>query len=732
MNRDENFSQLLQLALQDENLQAALKRFIAAYRTQRAKAMEGIDFNAVREELRKIKEQAVDQLPRLIRTFREQAEKVGAVVFQAKTTEDANRYIASLAESRGVRLVVKAKSMLTEELGLNRFLETKDIRVVETDLGEWILQLAGERPSHFTAPAIHKTREEVAKLFRERFGEDVPEDIPGLVRIARQRLRQEFFDAQMGITGANIAIAESGTLVMVTNEGNGRLVSTLPPVHVAVVGLEKLVPRAEDALSILKILARNATGQILTSYTSFITGPSRTADIEKSLTIGVHGPEALHIVLVDNGRMDLRDDPDFRELLYCIKCGACLNTCPSYGVLGGHIFGGGTYAGGIGTALEYVSGSEAIRPEQVKLCSGCLTCRAFCPVDIDTPGILRKITTELVEQQGLPFLQRLPLGLLRHPSLFHEALRAAAAAQVFVHPGGGDYRNLPGPLKPLTRFRTVPPLQVRTFRERVKDLLQQDPTPPIQPLTVAFFAGCMIEHCYPEIGEAVVRVLQKLGITVVYPEGQGCCGIPAYQMGDRKTARDLAAWNIRVLDSGRFDYILTACPTCSTTLKRDFPELMENVGPGEEQKQLREGARRIAGKTRDFAGFLVKELGLEAVTARLKGTADAEATYHDACHLRSGMSGEQEPRALLSKVGVRLKEMEAPEACCGFAGSYSISYPDVSASILGKKLQTIRDTGADTVFMDCPGCLMQIAGGLKKEGSDIKAAHTATLLDGLL
>jgi iron-sulfur cluster protein len=732
MSGKDDFIDLLRQALQSEQLQAALKRFVSAYRAQRARAMADIDFASVQEALREIKEKAVEALPRLIETFREQAEKAGAQVFLAETKEEANHYVAALAERRGVRLAVKAKSMLTEELSLNRFLEEKGVRVVETDLGEWILQLAGERPSHFTAPAIHKTREDVAALFRERFGEEIPDDIPGLVKVARKKLRSLFFEADLGITGANIAIAESGTLVMVTNEGNGRLVSTLPPAHVAVVGVEKLVPAAEDALRILKILARNATGQILTSYTTFITGPSRTADIEKSLTIGVHGPEALHIVLVDNGRMRLRDDPDFRELLYCIKCGACLNTCPAYGVLGGHYFGGSTYAGGIGTLLEYRSESGQIGPEQLKLCSGCLTCRSFCPVRIDTPGMVRKLTAGEVRKRGLPMLQRLPLGILRHPGLFHEALRTAAALQRLVNPRGRDYSSLPGPLSDLTRFRTVPPLKFRTFRERVPGLLRDGPVKPLRDMTVAFYPGCMVEHCYPEIGEAVVRVLHKLGVRVIYPEGQGCCGIPALQTGDRNTAWELAAWNIRLLSSAAADFIVTACPTCSGALTHEFGELAAVYGKTEEGENMAEAARRIAEKTRDFSTFIVRELGLEALAGRLKQEAGERGTYHESCHLRSGMGVTREPRALLRAAGVALEEMEAPEACCGFAGSYSLTYPDISAAILEKKLLSIRETETETVFMDCPGCLLQIAGGLKKQGSPVKAVHTAVLIDGLL
>ena len=240
----------------------------------------------------------MDHLPELVQQFKEEAEKAGAEVHFAKDAEEARRIVARLAKERGVQLAVKTKSMATEEIQLNPFLEERGIRVVETDLGEWILQLAKDHPSHLIAPAIHWRREEVAELFSGVTGVTQPPVIAELVKVARQQLRQAFIDADMGITGGNIGIAESGTIVLVTNEGNADLVTTLPPIHAVIIGVEKIVATLDDAVAVLKLLPRSATGQRLSSYTNFITGPSRTADIEKVLTIGVHGPGRFAVAIV--------------------------------------------------------------------------------------------------------------------------------------------------------------------------------------------------------------------------------------------------------------------------------------------------------------------------------------------------------------------------------------------------------------------------------------------------
>jgi iron-sulfur cluster protein len=338
-------------ALRDKNLQNALKKASANHFSKFKKTRDEVPWPEIKEKARAVREACVPKLDGLIEKFSEEATAAGSRVYRTSTPEETLALIEKILRQSKARLIVKSKSMVSEEIGLNPYLEKKGFKVVETDLGEWIVQLAGERPSHITAPALHKTKEEVAELFSKHLGRPVPPDIQEMVKITRQELRQVFIDADVGISGANLAIAESGTLVLVSNEGNARLVTGLPPVHIALVTAEKFVETMEQATTLLKALITGSSGHKMTSYVSFITGPSKTTDIEKELVIGVHGPREVHIIVLDNGRLDISRDRDFEEILYCLKCGGCMLQCPVFQAVGGHVYGGQVYPGGIGILL---------------------------------------------------------------------------------------------------------------------------------------------------------------------------------------------------------------------------------------------------------------------------------------------------------------------------------------------------------------------------------------------
>ena len=715
------FRKRIRDAVENRNLRIALDRAAAAYAEARAEAFDGLDFERLRAELRALRETSLVMIPELFERFRREAERVGARVHQAADPEEASRIVLELASSHGVQKVVKAKSMLTEEIELNRCLTAAGIQVTETDLGEWICQLAGDRPSHFTAPAIHKTREEIAELFSRVTGELVDADIPSLVEVARRQMRQAFIEADMGISGANIAIADTGTLVIVSNEGNARLVTSLPEVHVALVGYERLVPSIDEAAAVIKLLSRSGTGQRMTSYVSFITGPSRTSDIEKTTTLGCHGPREVHVVFVDNGRLALLDDPEFREALYCIKCGACLNVCPVYLSVGGHVFGR-TYVGGIGAILTAFHAGLLEAEEIVNICSACRRCTTYCPVKIDIPRMIVGLRRRLAEAHGRPWIEQLLLRkFLGNPQRFDAGIRLAREVQKIVLPKAGATLDLPFPFSGLTKFRRLPALAEKPLRERLKDG-SQIPKPAGKKLgTVAFFPGCVVDYVYPEVGEAVVNVLARLGWEVRLPKGQGCCGIPALLKGDAETARSLAAHNVNIADFQSAEYVITACPTCAMALKEDFVRLLDA------ESSDGAAASRLAAKVHDFSEFLVN-VG-KATAGRLgKPGAGQEVTYHDSCHGRHGLGISDEPRKLLKLAGYEVVEMHDSEVCCGFVGSYSISYPEVSESILKRKLKNVMETGASIAATDCPGCLLQLRGGLEKKRSKIRVAHVAELL----
>src|SRR5437870_7431285 len=293
------FHRRLDRALSSERLRTALRRALPELGQRRDARMREIDWEGLRDDLTLRKAKAIDDLPALVERFTKEAEAVGAKVYRAVDAEEARRVVTAICRAKKAKLVVKSKSMATEEIGLTEHLAGQGIQAVETDLGEWIIQLAGERPSQLIAPAIHKTREEIAQLFAAVVGHPVGDDTASLVAVARSELRQSFLDADIGITGGNALIAETGTLMLVTNEGNADLATSLPAVHIAVVGIEKVVPSLDDAAAVLKLLARSATGQKISTYTQFITGPSRSADIELKTQIGVHGPKELHFVLIE-------------------------------------------------------------------------------------------------------------------------------------------------------------------------------------------------------------------------------------------------------------------------------------------------------------------------------------------------------------------------------------------------------------------------------------------------
>jgi len=545
MTRQEEFRRRAAEALARPGIRNALGKFGAAYRTARAKALAALDYEAHRQRLRASKEEAIERLPELVTQFIQAARRAGAVVYEAKTAEEANAYIAQLAQERGIKLVAKSKSMVSEEVELNHYLQQRGIEVVETDCGEWIIQQAGERPSHSVIPAIHLSREEVAGIFTKALGRPIQPDIPTMVSVLREELRGTFVKAGMGISGANIAIAETGTLTIVTNEGNGRLITTLPPVHVALLGYDKIVPTFEEAGHHLKILSKAATAQGLTVYTTFITGKAGLSMIPRPP--GWEGPSApeLHIVLLDNGRWRMRADPEFREALYCIRCASCANVCPTYRIVGGHVFGH-IYTAVIGTVVTpFHHGWKAAAVPQ-EACLLCGACFDACPAEIDLPRMVIALRARLEEQEEAKGLRAFFLDkILPNPRLFRLSLRLLSLVQLpFVR--GRMIPKFPGPLRRLTSTRSLPALAVRPLRDRIGSVI---PAKGAKQMTVTFFSSCLLDFLYPEIGEAIIKVLTHFGVEVRFPHAQGCCGLPAYYEGKKEAAAKAARHLVEALAS---------------------------------------------------------------------------------------------------------------------------------------------------------------------------------------
>lgn len=706
---EQEFKHSIDQALHNANLTGALGKFSEAWRANRAKIYEGIDFEELRGRIAERKAYAVDHLKELCDLFQKNAEAKGAKVFRSNDPEKVREYILQVARDNNVRTVVKSKSMASEEIHLNAFLEKAGLQVKETDLGEWIIQLAGQTPSHMVMPAIHMTKEEVSDLFSKEVHERLSTDIPRLVKVARDELRSKFLEADMGISGANIAVAETGSILTVTNEGNARLVTTLPKVHVAIIGIEKIVATFADIAPILKALPRSATAQMLTSYVTIITGQTPNTDGSN---------KELHIVLMDNKRTEMAADPMFKEALQCIRCASCLNICPIFRLVGGHVFGK-VYTGGIGTILtawhDNLKSSEDIQG----LCIQCGACKDVCPSKIDIPGLILEIRRRLVKDQGLPMLHKSIYAVVNNRRLFHTMLRAASVAGKPFSKGSKFIRHLPLFLADLTDGRSLPAIAAKPLRDTIKKIKQ----PAGLKERAVFYAGCLIDFAYPEMGEALVKILNKGGVEVVFPDDQTCCGAPARYSGAYEVAARNAADNIEALLAEQADYVVSACPTCTVALDHEFIATFQSLG---QSKNLAR-ARELAAKVIDFS-TLVKKLVDEGRLTLKEGETLGKITYHDSCHLKRTMHAEKPPRELLTKAGYELTEMFECDICCGMGGSYSLKLPEVSAPILQRKLKNIKDTGAPVVAMDCPGCVMQIRGGMDQDGAPVQVRHTVELL----
>ena len=363
-----------------------------------------------------VKAYALAHLPDLLETFEKIISARGATVLWAETAEEAREHIRRIVRSQNARKVVKSKSMTTEEIGLNEMLQAEKVEVWESDLGELIVQIAGEKPYHIVTPAMHKSKADIAKLFHEKLGAPYTENAEALTMVARRHLRKAYITADIGITGANFIIAEEGAIVMTENEGNGRLTMACPPVHVVIVGIEKVIPRLEHLSLFLPLLATSGTGQQLTCYNSIVRGPRSPAEPD--------GPETMMVILLDNGRSRLYGDPEFHQSLRCIRCGACLNACPVYRTIGGHAYGT-TYQGPIGAVISpHLWGME--KWSHLSFASSlCGACTDVCPVEIDLHHLLLKNRRRAVQAaktgKGWKFGFRLWAFIMRSRRLVHLA-----------------------------------------------------------------------------------------------------------------------------------------------------------------------------------------------------------------------------------------------------------------------------------------------------------------------
>ena len=658
------------------------------------------DYESLKDEARAIKEDAIERLPDLIDQVRETVEANGGTVYVADDAADANRYVTELtAERRDADRLVKSKSMTSEEIEVNEALDEAGVDVVETDLGEWVLQLADEAPSHIVAPAIHKSREAIAELFAERFDpEDPPETAEELTMFARERLGELVEDADVGMTGANFIAADSGTMLLVTSEGNARKTVTATDTHVAVAGVEKLVPTVEDFSPFVELIGRSGTGQDVTSYISTLTPPvdSPVPDFEAdadALADGSAEDRDFHLVLIDNGRMSMRDDEELKETLYCIRCSACSNACGNFQSVGGHAFGGETYSGGIATGWE--AGIEGLdtAAEFNDLCTGCSRCVPACPVGIDIPwintvvrdrvnrGEVKSRQTDWLFEELVPDEEPAGLDL---GTRFVGNYETVAKLGSLTAPLSNKLADV-GPLRALTervtgidRRRDLPAFASETLADWFEG--RGGAAVPVEEAerTAVLYPDTATNYVDVERGKAAVRALEALGVHLRIPEVSGS-GRPPLSQGmiasATAKAEDVYAGLVTHVDAGRDVVVIE--PSDLAMFRSEYERLLPESS-----------FERLADASYDVMEYLfgLIENGGDpaALRAPAAGTGPVASgdrvAYHPHCQARTIGVGEH-ATAVMERLGydVRVSETE----CCGMAGSfgYKTDYYELSMDV---------------------------------------------------
>ena len=715
---ERNIKEEIKAKLKDDVMQGALSKFAEQYPGSRLKSYEGQDIDALRNSFRDMKIDAVNHIEELADKFQASVEKRGGVFYRAKDGDEVKRILVEICKENNVHKVVKSKSMASEEIHMNECFTNNGIEVKETDLGEWMIAIAGHKPSHMVMPAIHLNRYQCAEMFTQELKEEVPgENIPYMIQKARETLREKFLAADMGVTGANFGIAENGAIGLVTNEGNARLVTTLPRIHVVLIGYEKLIPTVADAAKVLRLLPRNGTCQRMTSYMTMVDGP--TPVIYEKNGEWVEEDRKQYVILMDNGRLEAAKDPIFKQVYQCVRCASCLNVCPIWTKVGGHVYGH-IYSGGIGAVLTGLLNNGLDDFAKFSdLCIGCRTCVTVCPGKMPIPDIIDELRSRYIQKNGAPSMDGIFQSVMSDRSMMHTLLLKAASLTSAPFTNGKFIRHLPLFFANMTKGRSLPAIAPTPARDRMEALYRNNPKNPRY--KVAYFSGCNMDFIFSDSSVNVVKVLQDAECSVVYPMEQSCCGKPILGVGDRETGRKIAKKNIEAFEKYDVDYIISACPTCTETLHETYKKLFAN------DPEWSRRAEAFCKKVREFSSFVAEQYKR---MGRLTPTSGGEkVTYHDPCHIKRGLGISEEPRALLKAAkGVELVEMHNCDKCCGMAGSFGMKYQEVSIPMLEEKVKNIKDTGATTAVVACPACMMQIGGGLDKAETGIQTKHIADIL----
>ena len=693
--------------------------------------------DSFRHEIRAIKESCLDRQDELLPRFVANAKKRGASVFLAEDGAAAVAYVLALAKKHGAKTVAKSKSLTSEEIEINQPLEAAGLDVIETDLGERIIQLAGEKPFHLVFPAVHKTAAQVAEIFRAESGGTlaVPDDPAGIIKVVRRLLRPVFLNADIGMTGANVCIADTGAIVIETNEGNARLVSSIPDIHVCITGREKVVETVGEALKMALAHPISAVGQRLTTYVTLMAGRSPLGDgANLRQTEGENENERqTHIIILDNGRSRMRADPMLRDALNCIRCGACMNICPTYGVVGGHTFGH-IYPGPIGIPWTAAVHGLEKAGDFAPLCISCGLCKEICPAEIDIPMMIAEVKRRDIARR--PEMQpAVNKHLMQVEAIARLGSLTAPLANRLL--ANGAFRWLLEKTIGIDRRRALPPFARATlaqrFRHRNKTRKPGRKASPAH--RVVFFADIYAQFNAPELGMKVIETLEAHGCEVALPP-QRSSGYPYLAYGALDRARALAAFNVRWLAPyARAGYDIVASePTAAYCLKVSYPKMLGDSP----------AAGQVAARTFELFEYLIKledEATIQVAqedgerlgqhpTALALPSADELAGrrfgFHISCHQRPLGSGGGAIEWLRRR-GAEVERIETG-TCCGMAGTFGLKAGalgyELSQAVGEPLFELCKRANVEAIVTESSVCSIQLG-----EGTGLEVWHPLMLLD---
>jgi len=699
--RKEHLEVAIREAIEHPKKRDSLTRCMKRGRDSRSDRLATLHGGAgFRQEVKAIKTRCIAELDTLQARFIAAAEARGCTVHLAADGPAVAEICLRIAQERAFTRVSKSKSLTTEEIELNHDLEAAGLTVIETDLGELIFQLVGDKPFHLVFPSVHKMRDEVAEIFTKATGKPVPPDVDEIMKVVREYLRPIFLNTDIGMTGANVGIAETGGIVIETNEGNARLVSSIGTCHICVMGMEKIVDTLDDALMMVLAHPVSASGQLPTTYVTWMGGRS---------PLGADGVEReSHIIILDNGRSAMREDPLMTEALRCIRCGACMNICPTYGVVGGHVFGH-IYPGPIGIPwTAQVHGLE-LAGDFAELCISCGLCKEICPAEIDMPLMIAEVKQRDAVENGYPATNRMlmaaesmaKLGCATAP-LANWSLRQPLM-RAFMHRFMG-----------IDSRRSFPAFDGQTLKRRFKKRarkLRRAPARPAPKHRVVFFADLFVQYNRGDLGMRAIEALESIGCEVVLPEQRGC-GYPYIGYGNLDAARDAALYNLaRIAPYVEAGYaVVTPEPTAAYCLKISWPKLLP-VHPR---------VKQVAEASHELFEFLLAhgyEGGQNALGKRYG--------FHCSCHQRPLGAGDGVQRWLKAR-GAQVDFLETG-TCCGMAGTFGMKAGALGyelANAVGEPLfKLFRESAPDAIVTESSVCGIHL-----RDGTGLPVVHPLELL----